>query len=231
MKIKFKKILALSLVLVLLGLGAFLVYVSDYYQADLGVYQGQGQALDDQGIYLVRSKEKTQRALVFYPGAKVDYRAYIPLVDSLAERASLDVFLVEMPFNLAILNPSRAEDLMDRYSYQEWYMAGHSMGGAFAASFASEAKDRVEGLVLLGAYPYKDYPLERTLIIYGSLEESVKEKIPENSNSFEIQGGNHGQVGNYGRQKGDPEAEISRKDQQDQIVTIISSWLKSKNTQ
>ena len=45
---------------------------------------------------------------IFYPGGKVGYTAYAPLMLALAEQDILCV-LLEMPFNLAVLDSSAAE--------------------------------------------------------------------------------------------------------------------------
>jgi hypothetical protein len=43
-----------------------------------------------------------------------------------------------------------------------------------------------------------------------------------------IEGGNHAQFGNYGKQKGDPDATISREEQQDKAVEAIKEFLENK---
>lgn len=63
------------------------------------------------------------------------------------------------------------------------------MGGAMASQFASSHPDQVDGLILLGAYLYGDYPPEDTLTIYGSLNQSVEDKIDYTENIVEIEGG------------------------------------------
>ena len=127
----------------------------------------------------------------------------------------------------------RAEDValevMDRFpEIQHWYVAGHSMGGAMASKFASDHPDQVDGLILMGAYIYGDYPDEKTLTIYGSLNQSVEDHIDYTENIVEIQGGNHAQFGNYGPQKGDLPAEISAQEQQSQTVAAIQDFLWGK---
>lgn len=96
-----------------------------------------------------------------------------------------------------------ALEVMARFpEYRHWYMAGHSMGRAMASQFASDHPDEVDGLILLGAYIYGDYPEEDTLTIYGSLNQSVEDNIDYTENVVEIQGGNHARFGNYGPQGG-----------------------------
>ena len=112
---------------------------------------------------------------------------------------------------------------------RHWYIAGHSMGGAMASKFAAEHPDAVEGLILLGAYIYGDYPAENTLTVYGSLNQSVEDRIDYTENVIEIEGGNHAQFGNYGSQKGDPPATISAQDQQAQTVEAIQKFLDKKS--
>ena len=128
--------------------------------------------------------------------------AYLPLLNQLRQ-TGLTCILVEMPFYLAIFDVNAAEDVMAQFpDIQHWYIAGHSMGGAMASQFASEHPDEVDGLILLGAYLYGDYPPADTLTVYGSLNQSVEDEIDYTENVVEIQGGNHAQFGNYGPQEG-----------------------------
>ena len=167
----------------------------------------------------------TDTAIIFYPGAKVEAAAYLPLLNQLRQ-TGLTCILVEMPFHLAIFDVNAAEDVMAQFpDIQHWYIAGHSMGGAMASQFASEYPDEVDGLLLLGAYLYGDYPPADTLTVYGSLNQSVEDKIDYTENVVEIEGGNHAQFGNYGPQKGDLPATISAEEQQAQTVEAISDFI------
>ena len=85
--------------------------------------------------------------------------------------------------------------------------------------------DEVEGLLLLGAYLYGDYSPADTLTIYGSLNQSVEDKIDYTENVVEIEGGNHAQFGNYGPQKGDKPATISAEEQPAQTVEAITDFI------
>ncbi|PKM69584.1 MAG: carboxymethylenebutenolidase, partial [Firmicutes bacterium HGW-Firmicutes-18] len=134
--------------------------------------------------------------------------------------------LVKMPFNMAIFNSNAAERIIDQFpEIKNWYIAGHSMGGAMASNYASKNQDKIKGLILMGAYIYGDYPDEKALTIYGTFNTSVAEKIDYTKNIVVIEGGNHAQFGNYGKQKGDPDATISREEQQDIAVEAIKEFL------
>ena len=99
------------------------------------------------------------------------------------------------------------------------------MGGAMASQFAAGHSDEIDGLILLGAYIYGDYPPADTLTVYGSLNQSVEDHLDYTENVVEIEGGNHALFGNYGPQKGDAPATITAEDQQAQTVDAIAAFL------
>ena len=219
-----------GIVLLLLAIlaGVFFWYVSDYYRAEdvaLEVLaQDSGITVQD-NLTILSPASPADTAIIFYPGAKVEAEAYLPLLDQIRQTGVICI-LVHMPFHMAIFDADAAEKVMNQFpDIQHWYMAGHSMGGAMASKFASDHPDEVEGLILLGAYLYGDYPEEKTLTIYGSLNQSVEDHIDYTQNIVEIQGGNHAQFGNYGAQKGDLPAEISAQEQQEQTVAAIQAFL------
>ena len=217
----------LLLILAIL-MGAFLWYVSDYYRAEnvaLEVMaQGSGITVQD-NLTILSPTYPTDTAIIFYPGAKVEAEAYLPLLDQIRQ-TGVACILVHMPFHMAIFDANAAEAVIDQFpEYQHWYIAGHSMGGAMASQFASDHPDLVDGLILMGAYIYGDYPAEDTLTIYGSLNQSVEDNIDYTENIVEIEGGNHAQFGNYGPQKGDLPAAISAEEQQKQTVEAIEAFL------
>ena len=207
-------------VLVLLA-GGFFWYVSDYYRAEdvaLEVLASGDHLEVRDDLTILSPSYPTDTAIIFYPGAKVEATAYLPLLDQLRQ-TGLTCVLVEMPFHLAIFDVNAAEDVMVQFpDIQHWYIAGHSMGGAMASQFASEHPDEVDGLILLGAYLYG-------ITVYGSLNQSVEDKIDYTENVVEIEGGNHAQFGNYGPQKEDMPATISAEEQQAQTVEAISDFI------
>ncbi|WP_297234259.1 alpha/beta fold hydrolase [uncultured Flavonifractor sp.] len=231
-----KWLIAGGIVLLILAIlvGVFFWYVLDYYRAEdaaLDVMaQDSGITVQDD-LTILSPTYPTDTAIIFYPGAKVEAEAYLPLLDQIRQ-TGVTCILVDMPFHMAIFDADAAEEVIAQFpEIQHWYIAGHSMGGAMASKFASDHPDQVDGLILMGAYIYGDYPEEKTLTIYGSLNQSVEDHIDYTENIVEIQGGNHAQFGNYGPQKGDPPATISAEEQQVQTVAAIEAFLRSADSQ
>ncbi len=229
-RLRMAAIITLAVLAVLTG--GFLWYVSDYYRAEdtaLAVLAQEDSITVRDNLTILSPSYPTDTAVIFYPGAKVEGAAYLPLLDQLRQ-TGVTCILVEMPFHMAIFDPDAALDVIPQFpEIRHWYIAGHSMGGAMASQFASSHPDQADGLILLGAYLYGDYPPEDTLTIYGSLNQSVEDKIDYTENIVEIEGGNHSQFGNYGPQKGDLPAGISAEEQQRQTVEVIQPFLADRS--
>ena len=224
----------------------FFIYVSIYYRTDevaLKMYQegkDSNQIVSYENMTIIEPEVENGTGIIFYPGAKVEARAYVPLLSQLADEGYTTV-LLEMPFNMAIFDSDAAKDvfaLLDDTGnneasevagklehVSEWYMMGHSMGGAMASDFASKHQDAVEGVILIGAYVYGDYPIENALTIYGTFNANLEENIDYTDNIVIIEGGNHAQYGNYGEQSGDPKATISDVEQQKITVEAIVEFI------
>ena len=102
MRKKAKIALIAVLSLIAAGIIVFFVYVSDYYHADdVAVKAMAGDSgLKDYGNFIVLpSSIPGDTGLIFYPGGKVEYIAYIPLLEKL-QRDGITCVLVKMPFNL-----------------------------------------------------------------------------------------------------------------------------------
>lgn len=229
---KVKLSLIILLVTVVVMCGSFLVYVACGYKAD----DTANALLDEENVevmdgYIVVSPELSNgTALIFYPGANVEYTAYLPLMDQLSD-IGITCYLMKMPFNMAIIDACRADVIFEKHGQEHslWLIGGHSMGGAMASQYAFDNQDKIDALILLGAYPYKEYPLENTLTIYGSLNTSVEEKLDYETNVYVINGGNHAYFGNYGEQAGDSVGLISREEQQRETTAIIEAFLSNLN--
>ena len=176
--------------------------------------------------------------LIFYPGGRVDYRAYAPMAARLAASGFL-VVIPRMPLNLAVFGVNAADEVIRSYpQVQSWFIGGHSLGGSMAADYLYKHQNRFAGLILLASYPASSDDLSaytgRVLSISASndgLATPVKIKasralLPTSAVFYEIQGGKHAYFGWYGDQAGDGTASISREDQQAQMLEQILTFLK-----
>ncbi|MHB0856585.1 MAG: alpha/beta fold hydrolase [Anaerolineae bacterium] len=177
--------------------------------------------------------------LVFYPGGRVDPKAYAPAARAIAQEGFL-VVIVPMPLNLAVLGADRATDVMAAFPQVEaWAVGGHSLGGAMAARYAYRHPDAVEGLVLWASYPADGDDLsERPLLVASVYAEhdglttvadidASRSQLPANTQWAMIEGGNHAQFAWYGTQRGDGPASISRATQQDEVVAATLALLET----
>ncbi|MFN2364619.1 MAG: alpha/beta hydrolase, partial [Halarsenatibacteraceae bacterium] len=177
---------------------------------------------DDYLLFETNAGDNNKPGFILYPGAQVDHQAYSRLAYKLADKGYASI-LVDMPFELAILGWKRASDARELLpARNNWYLIGHSLGGAMASRFISrENPDWVKGLILLAAYPansdsLKDYELE-VLSLYGNQDQIVdlellKERrnlLPDSAILKEISGANHSGFADYGNQEGDGEAQIT----------------------
>lgn len=209
-------------------LGILLIwYASDSYKADenaKAALVSDEVMVETQDDVIWFQGENSQTALIFYPGAKVEYTSYAPLLHELA-KGGMDCFLVKMPYNMAIFGKNSADMIIDGHKdkYEKWYVGGHSLGGAMAASYAAGHMDELDGLVLCAAYSTVKIEADnfRVISVYGS-EDGVlnKEKyskytenLPDDFCEYIIEGGNHAGFGSYGEQSGDNQAGITRQEQ------------------
>ena len=223
----------IPIIVILLVVIVFLVYTEQYYHAD----ESANYALKSDDTVNVTQTEygwmfdgpSETDALVFYPGGKVEETAYAPLLHYLAGQG-MDACLVKMPFRLAVFGANKADQVMQQYDYDHWYIGGHSVGGVMAADYAAGHSSQLCGVYMLAAYPTKTLDDNiKAVTIYGSEDgvlnmeklENAKQYLPEGSEEFVIQGGNHAQFGNYGKQDGDGNADISSDEQQHRTVELI----------
>lgn len=226
--------------------GACAIYLNDFYRADseaIGAFLPQGTVWKEEpdGMIVFEPKGAT-KGFVFYPGGKVEYTAYIPLMQECAEKGILCV-LVEMPCNLAVLDVNAADGIQNKYpEIDEWYIGGHSLGGSMAASYLADNTNDYEGLVLLGAYSTAD--LSDTdldvLSIFGSEDkvmnrekyEDNKANLPSDFTEIIIDGGCHAYFGMYGAQDGDGIPSITNEEQirltAENIVMLMGEGVKDK---
>ena len=166
--------------------------------------------------------------LIFYPGGKVEYTAYAPLMQQLAEQNILCI-LVKVPLNLAFFDIDAADGYAGLYpDVPQWYVGGHSLGGVAAANYLADHADLYDGILLAASYSNVDLSdlSLRAFSIYGDCDgvlnmeqlEKNSSMLPDDTEYVIVTGGNHAQFGSYGPQKNDGEATISAEDQVQQTA-------------
>ncbi len=204
-------------------------WLLDVYPADdiaLEVLNSENVSVIEEDVIAIYPKETSNIGLIFYPGAKAEHLAYLPILEKTSDEAEINCFLVKMPLTYAFLNEDAAQSVIDaNEDITSWYIMGHSLGSSMAGSFAGKNQDLFKGVIYLGGYIYGDFPAEKSLTIYGSLETRVKSIIDYTENVVEIEGANHAQFGNYGEQDGDAKALISREQQQEITVMAIKEFI------
>ncbi|WP_226529843.1 alpha/beta hydrolase [Metabacillus niabensis] len=239
MKRKLKyMLLGIILLLVVLFLGFFTWSQQTYKpssELDTLLDKSEIQYEED---WIIFNQHSSEIGMVLYPGGKVEPEAYSYYGKQLANKGYL-VAIPKVHFNFALFDSNKATKIIENYpSIEKWVVGGHSLGGVAAAKFAFDHPKKVDGVFLLGSYPSEGNDFSKTntpmLSIYAEKDglttvekiNETKKFLSSHATMHEIKGGNHGQFGVYGKQKGDNEAGISVKKQQDEMVSVTSEWLK-----
>jgi hypothetical protein len=237
--IKIKNLIIFSIVFVLLIIIS-LIYLGtgNYDSKDLAkihmVSDENTAVIIENGIKFIPSKPNGT-GVILYQGAKVDVTAYSVEAKILADNGYA-VFIPKMPFNMAFFGINKADKIIeDNPDIANWYMAGHSLGGSMAAKYTSNNREKIAGLILLASYSVDDLSdyKGKVLSIIGTKDMGIdKEKLdetsinlPQDTEFYIIEGGNHSQFGDYGFQKGDNSADISLEEQLESITNKMLEYL------
>jgi hypothetical protein len=176
------------------------------------------------------TKSTLKTGFIFYPGGRVDPRAYSSLMKSIAAEGYL-VVVPEMPINMAIFNTDIADEIIADYpEITHWVIGGHSVGGVAAAMYTDANPQMIAGLVIWASYPADSTDISDqnipVLSIYGSREVRVndtsvgerKHLLPEDTRYVSIDGGDHHQFGSYEINPDEHLATTSRASQHEQII-------------
>ncbi len=172
--------------------------------------------------------------LVFYPGAKVDARAYAALLRPLAAAGYLVVVLKE-PFGLALLEPGQARGIPALHpEITHWAVGGHSLGGVAAAGLADQ-DETFTGLLLYASEPASALARSDLSVLSVSgtedgLETPAKiadsrSELPASTRFVAVQGAVHAYFGDYGDQPGDGTPNVDRGVAQATIATATKAFL------
>ncbi len=242
MKKALKLVGIVFLAAILLGSVGFVIWAetpSQPQQAALAALKSDSQVIvTDRGKYLTFEPVTGNPTIgfIFYPGGHVEYRAYAPILHEMAAQG-IFVALLPVRLNLAFFDTEAgAPVLKDFPQIKVWATGGHSLGGVASAYFAQNHPE-IRGIVFWASYP-ADEKLKNSgiqmLSIYGTQDggldhgakiEQYKAFQPADTVFHVIEGGNHGQFGDYGPQPGDLPATISPQEQWQQTTLATVRFL------
>ncbi len=191
-------------------------------------------------IIFAPATRQANKALVYYQGANVAPESFAYAGRKIAE-AGIQVFLVKMPFSLAIFDIGAAYAYPEQYpEIEHWALGGFSLGGSSAAFALANKESRYDSLILYASYTDEKHLLRnkalKALSISGSNDglatpsdiEEGKPLLPPDTQYLVIPGGNHTQFALYGEgklQKGDNKATLPAMEQQQMIIDATVNFL------
>lgn len=232
--------------IIIIVIAAFLIWANDAYPADDAALQAltsDSQVTVTAGKYITfqPADQQPSTGFIFYPGGRVDYRAYAPVLRMIAEGGYF-VALVPVPLNMAFFDINAATPVLEEHpEIQTWAVGGHSLGGAMASVFAKDHLTELDGVIFFASYPaddsLKNAEIE-VLSIYGTNDmagmatfDEKKSLLAADTEYVIIEGGNHAQFGSYGFQAGDNAATISAAEQWSQTAAATLEFLRELEQQ
>lgn len=241
-KINWKIVAAVITAALVVGVAGFVVWANDASQADtaaLAALKSDAQVTvsEENGwiVFYPAENSRPETGFIFYPGGKVDYRAYAPVLKLIAAQGVF-VAVVPVPLNLAFFDINAAAPVEADYpEVKNWFVGGHSLGGVAASIYAAEHSE-IKGVVFWASYPADDalkIKNIKAISIVGSNDglatsdsiDASRELLPEDTQFITIEGGNHAQFGSYGLQAGDNPASISAEEQWIQAAALTVEFL------
>lgn len=225
----------------LLGCG-FVSWALASYEAEA---IAQVSALNDPGVVIserdgflvVRpSAGPSAIGLLFYPGLRIEPKAYLSKLAALSSKAGVNIVIGRPRLNIAAFSIGQADDMRKQLTgITQWYVAGHSLGGAVACYYASNHLDDLQGVMLLGTYCGSDISMSRLRVLTivagsdgiippGTIEQHTGE-LPADARIVRIPGMVHSQFGNYGPQSGDGRASIDDSQAREAIAEAAGAFL------
>lgn len=191
-------------------------------------------------ITLTPVASEPHTGLIFQPGARVDPRAYVPLMSDLAEQGYL-VVIVKQPFFIGFTALGAPGGVIEAHpEIDDWVVGGHSLGGVAASSYAGDHPDQIGGLLLWASYPsgsLADSNLAVTSVsgtedgLAGPADiEAARNELPADATFVAVQGAVHAFFGDYGEQPGDGMPTVPRAEAQQQILDASAGLLSAASS-
>ncbi|MBI9095184.1 MAG: hypothetical protein JEY71_09910 [Sphaerochaeta sp.] len=241
-----KKRFLIPILMLVLLITALLLFLNQEAPADAINFQAMASdalvrvSENREAIIFEPATHQADKALVYYQGANVAPQSFAYAGRKIAE-AGIQVFLVKMPFSLAIFDIGAAYSYPEQYpEIEHWALGGFSLGGSSAAFALANKESRYEALILYASYTDEKHSLRdkaiRVLSISGSNDglatpgdiEEGKTLLPPDTQYLQIFGGNHTQFALYGDgklQKGDNKASLPAMEQQQMVIDATVEFL------
>ncbi len=233
MKKRYKVIISFILILSLLLISVFVYININTYEAH--AFDDTLYPYQENQNYLFFEHENPEAVIVIYQGGLVSTEAYIPFSSKLRDKG-YHVYLMKMPLNLAILNTSKIDEVIQKHASLPYYGVGHSLGGAALSFWIEDHPDALEGMIYLASYSSVNltHASSRILSIYGTRDGVLSDQefftaSKYYNDTFQLEmiiGGNHANYFNYGPQEGDLTACISMETQQLMTIEMIVEFIK-----
>ena len=199
------------------------------------------------GYVLQPANTEPQAGVVFYPGGRVDPDAYVSSLAPLVREANVTVVVPRMALHLAVVDYGLAESglgshaadraMAEQPDVEQWYVGGHSLGGAMACRYAETASES-DGLLLYASYCDVDVS-DRDLSVVsvtgsadGVLNQQTFERnrgnLPASTRFAELDGVNHTQFGSYTGQ--DSPSATSYETAHSRLNGVVVPWLQNETT-
>jgi hypothetical protein len=208
-------------------------------QSDLDIVLKDEQiVVQERDSYIImKSKNNIAKAgLIFYPGAKVDSRAYLYKLSALVKQDNFAIYISKPFLHYAFNDINAASKIINENTdIKGWVIGGHSLGGAMACSYIKN-QTQIKYLLLMGSYCSDDISSsdKKVLSIVGSEDglltpskiDKYKSNVPKDTRFITIDGMNHAQIGNYGDQLGDKPAKSPDSFTKLRITDAINSFVR-----
>lgn len=188
-------------------------------------------------IHILPPEQRAEALLIIYPGGLVRPQAYEWLGRALSSK-KIETVIPAFPADLAVTQVNRASRLIEQYAQgRPVILAGHSLGGAMAAQYASQNADKLSGLILMAAYPppkvnlqFAQFPVLSLMAQHDGVASPAEvrgglARLPSNTELQVIPGAVHSFFGRYGPQKGDGLPTVNRAAAEAQIVRQIENFI------
>ncbi|WP_162163863.1 alpha/beta hydrolase [Acholeplasma hippikon] len=210
------------------------IYASNAYKPLDEMYEAIEQ-LDTSSITVKETFDSYQLTvnhpkgqIVIIPGGLVYTESYLFLAYNLSLKG-YNVTVAKALFHLSILTPNYTKKFLSNTLPN--IIIGHSLGGTVAGMIAHD-NTKVDHLILLASYTTTQIKHASVLLITAENDLVLNKSAYDNSLSnyetyteIKIEGGNHAGFGWYGNQKGDGIGTITTKNQQQQVIDLITEYL------